>query len=101
MNHSRNYHRVIIEPDSILAEVLQSETAMVYSSHHQAVDRIGQSLNPIAYADDGMVEALQRTNGGMGLFVQWHPEAMAATNPNHTQAIYGYLVDMCVKTKSD
>ena len=45
---------------------------------------------------DGMVEALQRTDGGPGLFVQWHPEAMAEKYPDHMQAIYGYLVKLCV-----
>lgn len=97
VNHYRNYHRVTIEQDSILAEILKSDTAMVYSSHHQAVDRIGEGLQPIAYSDDGMVEALQRTDGGLGLFVQWHPEAMTEKYPDHTQALFGYLADMCVK----
>jgi putative glutamine amidotransferase len=94
VDHHKVYHRVTIAPDSMLARLLGAETAMVYSSHHQAVDRIGEGLRPVARADDGVVEALERTDGGLGLFVQWHPEAMTDKYPDHTNAIYGYLVQL-------
>lgn len=94
VNHKKVYHRVTIMPDSTLARLLGAETAMVYSSHHQAVDRIGDGLRPVARADDGVVEALERTDGGPGLFVQWHPEAMTDKDPGHTNAIYGYLIHL-------
>ncbi len=93
VNHRKVYHRVTITPDSRLAKVLGAEIAMVYSSHHQAVDRIGEGLVPVAHADDGIVEALERTDGHPGLLVQWHPEAMAKEHPEHTNAIFGYFVD--------
>jgi putative glutamine amidotransferase len=93
VNHRKVYHRVEITPDSRLAQILGAETAMVYSSHHQAVDRIGRGLTPVAHADDGIVEALERTDGDPGLFVQWHPEAMADKHPEHTNAIFGYLIE--------
>lgn len=94
VDHKKVYHRVTIAPDSTLAELLGAETVMVYSSHHQAVDRIGGGLRPVAHADDGVVEALERTDGGPGLFVQWHPEAMMDKHPDHTNAIYGYLTQL-------
>lgn len=94
VSHKKVYHRVTIAPDSALARLLGAETVMVYSSHHQAVDRIGEGLKPVARADDGVVEALERTDGGLGIFVQWHPEAMMEKDPNHTNAIYGYLVQL-------
>lgn len=94
VDHKKVYHRVTIAPDSTLAELLGAETAMVYSSHHQAVDRIGEGLRPVARADDGVVEALERTDGGPGLFVQWHPEAMMEKDPNHHNAIFGYLTQL-------
>ncbi len=94
VNHKKVYHRITIAPNSTLAELLGAETAMVYSSHHQAVDRIGEGLRPVAHADDGIVEALERTDGGPGLFVQWHPEAMSDKDPGHTNAIYGYLIHL-------
>lgn len=93
VNHRKVYHRVTIAPDSRLAKVLGAEIAMVYSSHHQAVDRIGAGLVPVAHADDGIVEALERTDGHPGLFVQWHPEVMADEYPEHTDAIFAYFIE--------
>jgi putative glutamine amidotransferase len=89
VNH-RRYHRVAIEPGSTLAHLLGATEASVLSSHHQAVDKLGRNLRPIAHSDDGVVEALERTDGKFGLFVQWHPESM--TDLAHRNAIYGALV---------
>lgn len=94
VDHKKVYHLVTIAADSELAGLLDADTAMVYSSHHQAVDRIGDGLRPVAHAADGVVEALERTDGGPGLFVQWHPEAMTDKDPDHADAVYGYLIHL-------
>ena len=99
VNHRRKYHHVNIEPDSLLANILGNNEAMVYSNHHQAVDKPGRNLKVIAHADDGVIEAAERIRGGFGLFVQWHPEAMNDTE--HRDAIYGALVRAAAKTKNE
>jgi len=96
VNH-RAYHRVQIEPDSLLARLLDSREASVLSSHHQAVDDLGRNLRVIARSEDGVTEALERTDGKFGLFVQWHPESM--TDLAHRNAIYGALVQACTQAK--
>jgi len=95
--HRRKYHRVRIEPSSSLAEILGAEEALVYSIHHQAVDKLGKGLKVVAYAEDGVIEALERVEGGFALFVQWHPEL--TDDPEHRNAIYGALVRACVMQK--
>lgn len=89
-----SWHNVQIEKGSRLARILGSDTARVYSSHHQGVDKLGRGLKAIAYSSDGVVEALERTDGGFGLFVQWHPEAMTK-DLAHRDAIYSALVKAC------
>lgn len=96
VNH-KGYHRVQIDPDSRLAGLLNSREASVLSKHHQAVDGLGENLRVIARSEDGVTEALERTGGRLGLFVQWHPEAM--TDLAHRNAIYGALVQACVRSK--
>ncbi len=91
----RSYHSVLIEPDSILSRALKGDKASVLSSHHQAVDGLGRNLRVIARSEDGVTEALERTDGKFGLFVQWHPEAM--TDLAHRNAIYGALVRAAAK----
>jgi len=97
--HRRKYHRVRIEPDSALEKLLDNKEAMVYSNHHQAVDKLGENLKVIAHADDGVIEAAERVEGGFGLFVQWHPESMS--DKAHRDAIYGALVRAAAQTNSD
>lgn len=89
VNH-RKYHAVRIEPDSSLAKILDANEASVFSNHHQAVKDVGKSLKVIAHSDDGVIEALERVDGGFGLFVQWHPEQM--DDLRHRDAIYGALI---------
>lgn len=42
--------------------------------HHQGIDRLGAGLVPVAWAEDGSVEAIERPGDGFVLGVQWHPE---------------------------
>jgi putative glutamine amidotransferase len=93
----RAYHLVRIEPDSSLAKILGATHASVYSNHHQAVNNIGKGLKVIAHSEDGVNEALERTGGGFGLFVQWHPEQM--DDKQHRDAIYGALVRAAVRAR--
>lgn len=51
------------------------EYAVVNSAHHQATDRLGQGLEAVQWAPDGVTEALEhRTLPVWG--VQWHPERL-------------------------
>jgi len=86
----RGQHEVRIEPETSLAKILGAEKASVWSNHHQAVKDVGKGLRVIAQSDDGVIEALERIDGGFGLFVQWHPEQM--DDKQHRNAIYGTLV---------
>ena len=51
---------------------------VVNSSHHQAVERPGDGLRPVAWSpDDQVIEALEGTSAGHWVVaVQWHPERM-------------------------
>ncbi|MCK4886426.1 MAG: gamma-glutamyl-gamma-aminobutyrate hydrolase family protein [Planctomycetes bacterium] len=91
-------HKITIDPSSNLAKILNSTQAHVYSTHHQAVKEIGRNLKPVAKTDDGIVEALERTDGCFGLFVQWHPEAMTK-DIEHRDAIYSALIKACLKSR--
>ena len=56
--------------------------ANVNSRHHQAVDRVADTLTVIAAAPDGVVEAVERPDAGRFVVgIQWHPENM--TQPEH------------------
>jgi putative glutamine amidotransferase len=67
-------HSVRVEPDSAVGRMLGQAASVVPAHHHQGVDRIGRGLVPTAWADDGIVEALEDPNYPFLLGVQWHPE---------------------------
>lgn len=76
------HHDIEIKPDSILVELAGSCRARVNSRHHQAVDRPGHDLEPIAWAPDGVIEAVLNTAGAqLILGVQWHPELSYDEDP--------------------
>lgn len=53
----------------------------VKSWHHQAVDQLGRGMRAVAWAPDGVVEAIQSTQHEFVLGVQWHPEIDAGYDP--------------------
>ena len=42
--------------------------------HHQAVDRLGDQVEAVGFAEDGTVEAVEVRGRDFALGVQWHPE---------------------------
>lgn len=67
-------HAVRIDPDSRLARILGTTEAQVRSWHHQAIDKLGDGLRPVAWAEDGVVEAVEHVEHPWCIAVQWHPE---------------------------
>ena len=67
-------HRATVEPASRLATILGTTDCVVRSWHHQAVRELGRSLRPVAWSEDGVVEAIEHDSHAWCFAVQWHPE---------------------------
>ena len=83
-------HSVSIDKNSFLATIL-GENAMVNSYHHQSIQQLGKGLRKIAWANDGIVEAIQADEHDCVFGVQWHPEMLQ--DNQQQQAIFKYFVD--------
>jgi putative glutamine amidotransferase len=66
-------HDVDLQAGSRLARFL-GDRAPVKSHHHQGYGRLGVGLEPVAWAEDGTVEALEHPSKRFALGVLWHPE---------------------------
>lgn len=66
-------HDVTVAPQSRLGALL-GEHAPVKSHHHQGFGRIGDGLQEVAWAEDGLVEGLEDPDKRFALGVLWHPE---------------------------
>jgi putative glutamine amidotransferase len=63
----------------------------VNAFHHQAVDRLGRGLRAVAWAADGIVEAIEGDGQALYLGVQWHVETLVHF-PRHAR-LFEALVD--------
>jgi putative glutamine amidotransferase len=86
-------HRVRLDPNSRLARLVGDDTAEVNSSHHQAALGIGQGMRAVAWAADGVIEAIETVGDRWWLLgVQWHPEQPPREEPAAWRPFQG-LVD--------
>jgi putative glutamine amidotransferase len=69
-------HSISLAPKSILYNIINASEVMVNSTHHQAVKQAGQGLKAVAWAPDGIIEAVEAPDYRFVLGVQWHPEAL-------------------------
>lgn len=75
---SRDYlaHPVELTSGSRLAAILGTGQARVNSMHHQGLRTVAPGLTVSAVAPDGLVEAVESSNGHYMVGVQWHPESL-------------------------
>jgi putative glutamine amidotransferase len=87
-------HEVELEPASALAILANATSGEVTSSHHQAVDRLGNGLVVAARHADGTVEAIEWRHPMRKPWlaaVQWHPERMGLDEPLAGTLYRGFL----------
>ena len=67
-------HPVRVESGTRLGRIAGASEIAVNSRHHQAIERPADSFVVAATAPDGVIEAIEATDGRWLLAVQWHPE---------------------------
>ena len=68
------YHNVSLDPSSELAKIYRKSNISIPTNHHQAVDALGRGLKATAFAEDGIIEAVELFGRAWTVAVQWHPE---------------------------
>ena len=84
-------HSLLVEHDSVLASVLGTTELPVNTYHHQAVKDLGKGLRVCARARDGVIEAIESSEGKPILAVQYHPEEWAERDVRF-QVLFDWLV---------
>jgi putative glutamine amidotransferase len=70
----RLVHRVRIDPDSKLAQLIDETSVETNSLHHQAVKEVAPALRVTGTAHDDVIEAVESPDRRFWIAVQWHPE---------------------------
>jgi putative glutamine amidotransferase len=90
----RHSHSVSIAEKNSLFDIV-GKSATVNSHHHQAVRRTGRDLRAIAWANDGVIEAIEDVRPErFVLGVQWHPE-LAWQRDELSRGIFERFVAAC------
>lgn len=66
--------QVLLETNSLPAQLMGKSRIRVNSLHHQAIDKEGKNLQVVGRDLDDIVQAIQATDEQCIIGVQWHPE---------------------------
>lgn len=86
-------HWVSLSGNSRLARIFNNDKLFVNTFHHQAVNRVPQGFEAVAFSPDGVVEAMEATDGRSIIGVQWHPETFLLKENNECMLpLFSWLV---------
>lgn len=87
---SQLMHDVIIEPDTLLAQIMGDVRVRVNSIHHQCIQQPAPNVRVTAHADDGVIEGMEIPDKHFALAVQWHPEDIT-TDPRMKRLFQAFV----------
>lgn len=111
LHQGETYHSVKLQNSRWLSEIFPTDKIIVNSSHHQGVDSayIGEGFTPVAWAEDGQIEAIEFNSKHLVMGIQWHPERISNSAENarvyaekielveqieqHRKRVFGYFID--------
>jgi putative glutamine amidotransferase len=72
----RSRHGLRVEPRTRLHRIVGTLAARVNTRHHQAIRDLAPGLRATAWAEDGVIEGVERSaaDASWTVAVQWHPE---------------------------
>lgn len=69
-------HTVELVEGTVLRELMQVDSLLTNSFHHQSVKKVAPGFKVNALAKDGIVEGIESVDHPFIIGVQWHPELM-------------------------
>ena len=84
-------HTVEIKAGSRIAQIMGSTQVQVNSLHHQGIQTLAPDTAPLAWAPDGLIEAIHVPNNPFGIAVQWHPEWLP--EEEHAQVLFAAFIE--------
>ncbi len=90
--YDRPSHEVTVVEGSPLHRCLGRDSLYVNSCHHQGIKELAPGLETMAFAPDGLAEAVCMPGKRFLWAVQWHPEFSYRTDEN-SRAVFRDFVD--------
>ena len=89
-------HIVDVARGTRLSAILGEGELWTNSRHHQAVKDVAPGFAVTACTSDGMIEAIERVDAPFLIGVQWHPENLAAADPQML-VLFRSFVQACAR----
>ncbi|MBT3299951.1 MAG: C26 family cysteine hydrolase domain-containing family [Candidatus Marinimicrobia bacterium] len=68
-------HSVRLKDKCLIAQAMGTTNSVIPSTHHQGIRKLGDGLRAVAWAEDGLIEAIEdKKTPDAFIAVQWHPE---------------------------
>ena len=90
-------HYIDVKRGSRLHGILGADSSAANSFHHQGVRMVADGFMPVAYASDGLIEAIEAIDKTFMLGVQWHPEFFLGEK--HMGNLFNALVEEAVRAR--
>lgn len=92
------FHEALVTEGTPLSAIAGAKRIKVNSIHHQAIKALGEGLEVMAVAEDGIIEAVYSTREKYLRAYQWHPERLIEAC-KESRAIFDDFISAC-KPKS-
>lgn len=88
---SSSKHLIILESHTRLKAIFDSEILVANSHHHQAIKDLPSDFRISTYAEDGVIEAIEKKNNHFIIGVQFHPEEMWEVYPEMKRLFIAFV----------
>ncbi len=89
-------HDVLVKEGTPLYQLVKTDRIMGNTFHHQAIKRLGNGLQVMAVAEDGIIEAIYSTDYPYLRGYQWHPERIFKLSKEN-EKIFIDFINACAK----
>lgn len=90
--------RIRVAPDSRLARIFGTGELAVRTGHHQAVCDVAPGLRAVAWAADGVIEAVEHEDR-WALGVQWHPEDSHGSAEDRRRLFGAFVAEVAARRR--
>ena len=93
-------HSVIVENNTVFADIVKERVLMVNSSHHQAIKKVADGFRVAGRSSDKIVEVIEKIDDENWILgVQFHPE-VSFLRDNAMRRIFQYFVNETSKVEN-
>lgn len=90
-NYDAHRHTVHLLENTPLAAWYCEEAIQVNTYHHQGIKVLGEGLQPMAHAEDGLIEGVYNPSKKFLVGLQFHPERMLPEHPGNQRVFDAFV----------